>query len=295
LLDVSSGKPLWDRPRGKITRVDMGQRQVVINLGSADGVQPELTFSVFGAGPYGNAEKYLKGTIEVTRVLDSRTSQARITSLYDAEGHEVMLNSKGLTRIQHESESALREGDLLFNMFWGNRVAVAGPVSLVPSMGSSPAEQMRRVTDFMYFLEKQGMPIDSYLDLAAAQINGKITQDTRYLILGHELAAGTGLDAERAKGINEMMAEMKKNAIEKGLFIISAENFLNVVGYRPPRSANQAEYHGFRPSLIKAGTAVSSLPGMERRAPAGPAPEANGAPPAPAAVPPAEKENKEKE
>ncbi len=257
LLDVSRGKPLWDRPLGKIVRSDMGQRQVIINLGSASGVQPEATFCIFGAGPYGGAEKHLKGTIEVTRILDANTAQARITSLYDADGLEILLNDTGLSRIRRESESALREGDLLFNMFWGSSVAIAGPVSLTTGYTDSPAEQMRRLSDFAYFLERQGMPVDAYLDLTDGTIKGAIGPQTRYLIITPELRTdGKDAQAERAKALNEALQAMKKDAIEKGMFIISVDNFLNIVGYRIPRSATTSEYAGFRPSQPKAGLAL---------------------------------------
>jgi hypothetical protein len=296
LLDISSGKPLWDRPQGKLIRVDMSQRQVVINLGSSSGVKPEVTFTIFGASPYGTAEKYLKGTIEVTRVVDAQTSLARITSLYEPSGQEVLLNDQGLTRVQRESESALRVGDLLFNMFWGDRVAFAGPVSLQENPTSNPAEQMRRMTDFHYFLDRQNMPLDAYIDLAAQEMKGKITQDTRYLIVADNLhTEGPGVDGERAKKINELMAEMRKDAVEKGLFIISVQNFLDVVGYRVPRSANELKYHTFAPSLLKAGVAAPPSLMPPRGAAVEPDRNAPPAPGAPAPEPKEEKKEKEKE
>jgi hypothetical protein len=274
----------------------MGQRQVVINLGSASGVQPETTFTIFGAGPYGGAEKHLKGTVEVSRVIDANTALARITSLYDAEGHEIVLNDQGTQRIQRESESALREGDLLFNMFWGQPVALAGPVNLGGQVNNSPAEQMRRLQEFAYYLDRLGMPVDAYLDLADGTIKGKIGWNTRYLILGPDLAAdGPGDQGERAKALKEVVEAMKKEAAEKGLFMISLENFLNVAGYRAPRSAAAGrELAGFRPKATRAGSVMPHLFGPGR--PAAPPPEI-GAPvaPEPAANPEEKKALEKKE
>jgi hypothetical protein len=291
LLDISSGKPLWDRPLGKIMRVDMAQRQVVVGLGSASGVQPELTFSVFGAGPYGGAEKHLKGTIEITRVVDANTSLARITSLYDEHGQEISLNDRGNLRLQRESEAALREGDLLFNMFWGNHVAIAGPAALVGLLSDSPAEQMRQLADFGYFLERQGMPVDAYVDLADGTIKGQTTAKTRYLIYADLHGEAKEAQAERAKAVADAIAALKKDATEEGMFLISADNFLNIVGFRKPRSQNQQELAGsYRPGQPRAGLALPGL-FMPGRAPAA-APEAVGAPPA--AAPPAEEKKEEK-
>lgn len=258
-LDISRGKALWDHPRGKITRAEMARREVTINIGSADGVRPQLTFNVFGVGPYGGPEKLLKATIEVTRVLDDHSSLARITSMYDAEGQEIVLTHAGRTRAQREAEAALREGDLLFNMFWGARVAVAGAVHLDGPPSHNPAEAMRQLNDFMHVLSREGMTVDAYLDLTDGAVKGAITNKTRFLILGDSLpiVGVKEAEAERHKLLNEASAAMRKKAVARGMFIISSENFLNVTGYRSPRSASDTTAtSSFRPSLPGAGTTI---------------------------------------
>ncbi len=258
LLDLSTGKPLWDTPLGKITRVNVEQGQVNISLGSADNIKPELTFNIFGAGATGRAEKQLKGTVEVIRVVDSHSSVARITSLYDVTGREILLNDLNRGRAQREAEGAMREGDLLFNMVWGSRVAIAGYVGITGQASESPTEQMRQLTDFMYLLEKHGMIVDAYLDLADGSVKGAITPKTRYLVRGEDLRSDPKdeVRAERAKLVNDGIAAMRKQAVERGMFIISADNLGHVVGYRRPRSANQAEASLFRPSIPFAGTVL---------------------------------------
>ncbi len=99
LLDISPGKPLWDQPVGKVIRVDLDLRQVVINVGAVHGAKPELTFNVFGANSAGRAEKQMKGTIEIIKVLDTNSSLCRITSLYDADGAEILMNLNTRGRI----------------------------------------------------------------------------------------------------------------------------------------------------------------------------------------------------
>src|SRR5260370_37512189 len=119
LLDFSLGKPLWDDPVGAITRVDPKAKEVTINIGSARGVKPDLTFNVFAPSKYlaTRGEKQLKGTIEVIRVLGPNTSIARITSVFtDLEARE-----RGEDR-----QMEFHDGDLLYNLFWGTRVAVTG-------------------------------------------------------------------------------------------------------------------------------------------------------------------------
>ena len=58
---------------------------------------------------------------------------ARITSLYDADGREIALNDVSRVRVLRETEAPIREGDLLFNLFWGAPVAVAVRPSQRPS------------------------------------------------------------------------------------------------------------------------------------------------------------------
>lgn len=269
LIDMSSGKTLWDHPLGKITRVDLEQGHVYISIGASQKAKPGLTFNIFAAGANGLAAKQLKGTLEVSRVLDANTSLCRITSLYDIEGREITDTYRG--RVQRESENALKEGDLLFNIFWGARVAIAGNVNLSGIPADSPAEQMRNLTSFMHLLRDNGVIVDAFLDLTDSSVQGSIDYRTRYLILGSMFAEpkdGKGSIPEREKAINEAIRAMRKDAADRGMFVISAENTLNVIGYRR-RSASEFESTGFRPTVISAPLVQGGLAPFGAPAPEG--------------------------
>ena len=277
LLDISPGKPLWDQPVGKVIRVDLDLRQAVINVGEAHGAKPELTFNVFGANSAGRAEKQMKGTIEVIKVLDTNSSLCRITSLYDADGNEILMNLQTRGRILRETEAPMKEGDLLFNLFWGTRVAIAGYVSITGEKVDNPAQQFQQMEDFMALCRRNGMVVDAYVDMRDGQIKGKINSRTRYLIRGDNLAGkkeaapppkkdddmdkdkempekkDDGVLANRIDQINRSNFLLRNDAKERGLLLISAENFANVIGYRKARSANSVELSGFRPMLPVAG------------------------------------------
>ncbi|MBI3823780.1 MAG: hypothetical protein HY289_14010 [Planctomycetes bacterium] len=277
ILDISTGRPLWDSPVGRVTKVDLDLRQVTINLGSAHGVKPELTFNIFGAGINGRADKQLKGSIEIIKVIDAGTSICRITSMYDVDGHEILLNLNTRTRLQRESESAMREGDLLFNLFWGTRVAVAGYVSVTGEETNNPAEQVRQMEDFMYLLKRNGMIVDAFVDLRDGKVDGRITAKTRYLIFGDNLktekakagdeekkdekepAKEGAVNAGRNDQVNASNLAMRNEAKDRGLMMISAENFATVIGYRKARSANSAEVSTFRPSLPYASSGPTGV------------------------------------
>ena len=299
LLNISTGKPLWDTPVGKVSRVDLELRQVAVNIGSAHGVKPELTFNIFAANQQGRAENRLKGSIEIVKVVDANTSIARITSLYDVEGQEILMNLQTRGRVLRESESPIREGDLLFNLFWGTRVAVAGYVSLTGEPSDNPAEQMRQMEDLLYLLKRNGMQVDAYVDLRDGQIQGNISSKTRYLIRGDDLRAAAVAKAPAAKApdddkeekkdkekepakdaapnmdrnaqINASSLTLRNDARERGLLLVSQENFATLIGYRRARSANSVEYSGFRPMLPYAGAPDGGLivlpPREEKKAP----------------------------
>jgi hypothetical protein len=261
-LDISRGIPLWDRPLGKITDVDLDRRQAFINLGSDRGVHPGLTFNVFADDGKGNADKFMKGTLEVIRIIDGQTSLCRISSLYDASGQEIVLNDPTRGRAAREVDAGMRKNDLIFNMFWNQRVAIAGAVNFTGFPIDAPSEQMRQLGAFAQALERMGIHTDAYLDLTDGQAKGSYSNKTRFLILGEPAQVKNPNDAaqvERAKMINDGIAAMKKEALDKGMFVISADNFAIAAGYRKPQNATSADVADFRPSVPLAGAAGTGL------------------------------------
>lgn len=260
-LDISRGIPLWDRALGKVTRVNLEKREAYINLGASHDVRPGLTFNVFADDGKGHADRFLKATIEVVRVIDNDSSLARITSLYDGQGRQIALNEQITGRIAREIENPVREGDLLYNMFWNTHVAIAGAVNLDGPVGS-PAEQMRQLDSFRQALERMGIHVDAVLDLTDGKLQGSIGSKTRFLVLGEAaITKGSGDEAqqERTKQINDAMAALRKEALDKGLFMISAENFAIATGYRTLRSASNHQVGSFRSSPILTGSPSSGL------------------------------------
>jgi hypothetical protein len=259
VLDVSKGKALWDLPRGKIVRVDQKERKVYLDKGADHGVKPGLTFNIFEAGRDGRAEGPLKATVEVTRVLNGDASIGRITSLYDTVGAEISLNETASIRVNREAGNPLKEGDLLYNLVWGARVAVAGVIDLSGQTPDSPAAQMASLDQFVSILERQGVIVDAILDLRDGRIHGAITNKTNFLIRGLTPIDAKGAKTDRIQLIQESVKEMRKDAVERGLFVLSPENFSIVIGYRRPRSASDTRVGDFRPFLPVAGGSYFGL------------------------------------
>jgi hypothetical protein len=216
-----------------------------------------VAFNVFASGWKKRGEGIIKGTIEVVRVLGANASVARITSLYDAEGKEIILADNARGRILREADNPLKKGDLIFNMAFGSRVVVAGNINWLESPAETPAEQMRNLKDFFHILGRQGVKVDAYLDVTDVKMQGEITNKTRFLILGKGMSVDPkSPQAEQAKKINAAIAAVRAEAVEKGMFVISADNFANVIGYRRPRSANETEpsTRNFHPGLPAGGS-----------------------------------------
>lgn len=252
MLDISRGMPLWDRPLGKIIRVDPTHLLVTIDIGSKAGIRPDVSFNVFGTGPGGKADKQLKGTIEVVRVVNETTSTCRITSLYDSEGKSIPVQLESL-RLQATKavDNILREGDLLFNTFFDTHVFIVGNVNFTGYLSDTPATQDLQLRDFMDQLRKQNIVVDGYINLKNGQVEGNITPRTRLLIRG-DLAPINRSEEERNRNkvIVEAYQVLKRQAIDQGMFIISAENLATVIGYRPPQMQNNKDLQSsFQPSL----------------------------------------------
>jgi hypothetical protein len=256
LLDISSGKPLWDLPRGKITRVDDEARKVYIDKGLLDGVKPGLTFLVFAKGWLGRGEGPLKATIEVVRVENDHTSQCKVNSYYDVDGSEIPAGDATPGKIMRDASTSLKEGDHLFNMFWGSHVALAGVIDPSGTAGTDGPAQMDALKEFMRNLERMGMIVDAYVDLQDGTIVGDLSTKTNYLIRGAMAYRGSG--GEKGKGepvaaVNTSIKAMQAQAIERGLFIISSKNFAAVSGFRQPSSFDSGRALEFRPQRTSGG------------------------------------------
>jgi hypothetical protein len=204
-------------PKGKVVRLDPKGDVLWINLGSADNVRPRqnLTFSVFGP------DRVRKGTIEVTEVVEPHLSMARVTEVVDPNRNPMV------------------PGDVLINPAWSSNlrthVAIAGLIDLTGDGKDSSEEFVRN-------LRRQGMVVDSMLDLKDATIKGPgMSVNTDYFILGEQPEFSEGVIAgntryERKKELSEKMTEMKNKANELGITVVSVKRFAALTGYQMPRA-----------------------------------------------------------
>ena len=68
-FDVADGRVSWVNQNGTVW----------INLGAADSLRRQMTFTVYDADQHDAAKAEKKGSLEVTRILGDHMAEARIT------------------------------------------------------------------------------------------------------------------------------------------------------------------------------------------------------------------------
>ena len=203
----------------RVVGMDRFGKMVYLNLGSADHVQPQQTFSVHGRDVGGKPLEESKGSIEVVNILSDHMSQARVTSLKDANRDPILT------------------GDLLYHPTWSptlkKHVAIAGIIDLTGDGRDSLPEFLRN-------LERQNVVVDAYLDLRNLTVKGRgININTQYLILGD----GPEVFSDRTEKTNKDfveklskgMGDLQEQATKFGVPTIGLRRYLEQIGYRLPR------------------------------------------------------------
>jgi hypothetical protein len=215
----------------KVVRIDSRGETAYINLGSADKVQPQLTFRVHGVGGDGRPLPKDKAMVEVINVLGEHLSQAKIN-------YVTLPREKPRHDPRHDP---VVTGDVLINPSWDpnqkKHVALAGVVDLTGDGRDDTAS-------FVRALERQNVVVDAYLDLRKDfTIKGPgITVNTDYLILGEEPAevlGAQGRDAEIKQKISEGMKAIRKQAESNGVKVIGLRRYLDEIGYRIPGNPDE--------------------------------------------------------
>ncbi len=188
-------------PDGIIRLVDQASETVWINLGSADNLRPQITFSVWdksssGLGRDGQARK---GALEVMRIDGAHSAECRIT-------HQDPLNP--ITR-----------GDVISTPLW--RPGILLGFALVGSMdfdGDAISDRDRIVQ----LITSNGGKIDA--EYKNGEIEGEITVNTQFIIVG-----------KSPPGQEEAVSNMLRTADRLGVQRILLSDFLERSGYRQSR------------------------------------------------------------
>jgi hypothetical protein len=216
-----------ERPDGEVKLVNSRANTVWIDLGSADGVDKQMTFSVIDQNETGVTKSKIKGRIEITRVMDQHSSEARILEEADL-ANPIMQGDKIYS-------PSFRKGRKI-------RFALAGLMD-IDNDGKSDQTQVKSL------ITMNGGIVDAEL-LEDGSIAGKLTPDTRFLVKGERPTDKTNL--KQIEGFTTITGEATRLGIET----MTLETLLDRMGYVPdrrvvpmsrPSATGDAQSDTFRP------------------------------------------------
>lgn len=182
---------------GEIRIVSQRRGVVWINLGSADFLRPQVTFSVFGSDATNVSRMTRKGAIEIIDVRDDHLAEARI--------------------IEDNIFDPLIPGDKIYTPLWHpgrqDHFALAGWMDL-----DGDGQSDRRLVRDLILLT--GGVIDAELDDEGNE-SGQITYNTRFLVVG-----------EPREEINEKLGQLQSRASELGVRPMSVDKLLDLAGWK---------------------------------------------------------------
>lgn len=187
---------------GLITSVDQLNGTVYVNIGSEDGLRPQVTFAVAEAGLEDAAAAKQKGSIEITKILGPHTAEGRIT--------------------KDTATDPLLPNDRIFSQVWdrGRQVgiAIAGFVDLNKD-GKSDLEKLKAI------VAASGGVVDAAPDDTGKQ-QGELKVSTRYLVLGEYP------NDARLGELRKSWTDLSDEAEKLGVETISVDEFLSLMGWR---------------------------------------------------------------
>ncbi len=200
-------------PDGRVAFVNQRDNLVWVNLGSDDGLQRRITFSVYDKDATNAATAIKKGSIEILNIRDRHLAEARI--------------------IENASNDPIVAGDIIYTPIWHpgqtQHFAIAGLIDF-DNDGTSDRAKLRDLISI------NGGVIDAEAD-EKGKLVGKLNHQTKYLIIGR---APTDKGAEKElEGWTTLNTEAKK----LGVPLIKLDEFLAQISYTP-RSTSQVSSGG---------------------------------------------------
>jgi len=192
-FEIADGRISWVNQNGTVW----------INLGKADSLRRQVTFSVYDSDQHDAAKAEKKGSIEVTRLLGEHMAEARIT--------------------EDDATNPILTGDQIYSQVWHRgkklRFALTGIIDF-DNDGQTDVQLARDLIDL------NGGIVDAYV-MDDGKMEGEITANTRYLLLGEYPNSATQAAFEAS------WQQMNKEAASLGVETITMNEFLSQMGYRP--------------------------------------------------------------
>jgi len=195
----------YNAPDGTIVRVNQRERTVWIDKGQADGIKPQMIFSVYDRSASNIAGENVKpkGAIEVIKIIDAHLSEAAITS--DDLKDPLMKEDK----IMNPSFRAGKP----------ERFAVAGFIDLD---GDGQSDLNRLIT----LIHNNGGIVDAMID-DQGKMTGRVTSGTKILVLGERPT-----DAVKSEEALKSFTRMMQDATAEKVNTMPLADFVKFMGYQ---------------------------------------------------------------
>ncbi len=194
----------FDVPDGRVTYVNQRANVVMINLGSADGLRPQISFGVYDKADASPSPDSVKAGLEVTKVLEAHLAEARI--------------------VHSKNANPILPGDSIYSPMWkpGQRLrfALTGFMD-IDGDGVNDRHIVRNL-----ILLNNGVIDAEQQDDGSADV-GKMSLLTRYLVDGGLPADRTSVETQ-LQGRNRMISK----AQELGIRQIPVQSILGYLGWR---------------------------------------------------------------
>ena len=191
---------------GRISWVNQRYGKVWIDLGSADGLRPQVTFSVVAEGNADAEAAAKKGSIEVVRILDDHMAEASITS--------------------DDPKNPLLPGDRIYSQVWDRGRQVSFGIVGVIDLDKDRKSDLQRLKNII--AANNGRVVAAPDDSGKLPEGNEIQVDTRYLVLGEYPTGALAVDQELKTSWETLSAQ----AEELGVPTIPLDEFVKLMGWQ---------------------------------------------------------------
>lgn len=206
----------FDKPDGKIVRVDNTTHKVWINLGTADKLRQQVTFSVYTQNHrgVGRGSEDIKAKIEVSKLSDSHLAECRI--------------------VQEDFDRPIQEGDPIYSPLFSpgatEYFSFVGILDLDED-GKSDRDIVRDI------ISNAGAAVELEIDDQGNRTpeGRKLSVKSKFLVIGDipDPTEFAGFD-ERQQEIQKIIDEhgaLLKESLQQGIKVVTFRDFLNYIGY----------------------------------------------------------------
>ena len=209
----------FEKKDGLIRWVDNVNRTVWINLGKADNLPIRTSFSVYSKTNegIGRGTHDIKGSIEVTRLLEPHLAECRMSG-------------------DEDHNKPIAPGDPIYTPLWSpggkERFSFVGKIDLDGDGKYNDRKQLHQI------ISSAHAEIGGEVDDEAVFTGTKIDFQTKFLVVGFIPSPEDSDDPtelEVNESIQQQLKKMKEQAREQGVRTVSLKDFLAYMGFKPSR------------------------------------------------------------